>query len=178
MNALNLKTLQLGGVALAASLTLAACGGSGGEKAAQSSNAGGGATVAVKSVGGVDDVLVDAAGKPLYTPDLESAGKVQCVGACVSFWKPLTVTSGTPTAASSAVGDLGVIKRPDGSRQVTIGGKPLYTFAEDAAGQVTGDGFKDAFGGRHFTWSAVLAGGKLDASSQSDTSSGGGYGGY
>ena len=89
-----MKRFQLCGAALAASLALAACGGG---TTTSNSNTNGataraGATVAVKSVGGVDDVLVDAAGKPLYTPDLESAGKVQCVGACVSFWKPLTVT--------------------------------------------------------------------------------------
>jgi hypothetical protein len=41
--------------------------------------------------------------------------------------------------------------------QVTINGRPLYTFAEDSPGQVTGNGFKAQFGGHHFTWNVVRA---------------------
>jgi predicted lipoprotein with Yx(FWY)xxD motif len=188
VDSFNSKRIQLGGVALAASLALAACGGGdsgSSEQPAQPPKAAGGATVAVKSLDGVDDVLVDSAGKALYASDVERSGKVMCVNACESFWKPLTLASGTPTAASSAVGDLDVIKRPDGKRQVTVGGVPLYRFTEDAAGKVTGDGFQDDFGGRHFVWSAVLADGKVGTSGASDASSGGaydnsrgGYGGY
>jgi predicted lipoprotein with Yx(FWY)xxD motif len=100
---------------------------------------------------------------------------VKCVDACESFWKPLTIDSATPTASSSEIGRLSVIKRPDGSRQVTVDGKPLYTFTDDSAGQIKGIGFEDDFNGRHFTWNAVLEGGKLTSPSGGD-SSGGGYG--
>jgi predicted lipoprotein with Yx(FWY)xxD motif len=168
------QRIPLLGAALAASLALAACGGS--ETPAQ--NTRDGATVAVQSIGGTDGVLVDAAGKPLYAADVEAGGNIKCVAACVSFWKPLTVASGAPTAASSQVGKLGVVARPDGARQVTAGGKPLYRFAEDGAGQLKGDGFEDQFGGRHFKWSAVLAGGKVGASSGSSGGGDGGRGGY
>jgi predicted lipoprotein with Yx(FWY)xxD motif len=121
-------------------------------------------------------VLVDRSGRALYTPDQEARGTVLCNGACTSFWKPLTTDGGAPTATADA-GKLGTIARPDGTMQVTAGGKPLYTFVRDAPGKVTGNGFRDAFGGRRFTWRAVTAGG--GTSSQSGGSGGGsrGYGG-
>ena len=58
--------------------------------------------------------------------------------------------SGTPTAASGATGKLAVITRPDGSKQVTYDGKPLYTFTLDTApGEAKGNGVTDAYG--HWT---------------------------
>jgi predicted lipoprotein with Yx(FWY)xxD motif len=154
-----------------AALALGACGGAQSPSAAST-------TVGVKAVDGVGDVLVDAGGKALYAADVEADGSIRCVDACESFWKPLTITSGSPTATGD-VGKVGVVKRPDGSRQVTIAGKPLYTFADDSAGELNGNGFQDDFGGRHFTWDAVLAGGELAPSSTTQAGgdgSGGGYG--
>ena len=104
-------------------------------------------------------MLVDSAGKALYSSNVEANGTVHCTGACTSFWQPLTVGSGMPTATGNA-GKLTVIKRPDGTKQVALNGKPLYTFSEDSPGKVQGNGFSDNFGGMHFTWKAVLAGGK------------------
>jgi predicted lipoprotein with Yx(FWY)xxD motif len=161
-----MKRLLIAGAVLAASLVIAACGDDSSDESA--APAGGGQTVAVKSIDGIGDVLVDADGKALYASDVESDGKVHCTDGCTSFWEPLTLDSGTPTAADG-VGKLGVIKRADGARQVTADGKLLYTFTEDSAGEVEGNGFADDFDGERFTWNAVLAGGKL-ASSDSDDS--------
>jgi predicted lipoprotein with Yx(FWY)xxD motif len=158
------KRLLLPGAALAASLALAACGG-GGDSSGSATTAGGATTtVSVKSIDGIGDVLVDSAGKALYASDVEAGGKVMCTGGCTSFWKPLTVGSAKPTAAGD-VGKLGVAKRPDGSKQVTVNGKLLYTFSQDQPGKVDGNGFADDFDGHHFTWSAVLAGGGTASSS-------------
>lgn len=165
-----MRRLVLLGAALAASLALAACGG-GGSSSSSTTAASSGMTVAVKSIGGIGNVLVDSGGKALYASDVEANGKVHCTGGCTSFWKPLTVGSGMPTAASD-VGKIGVIARPDGTKQVTVGGKPLYTFAQDSPGKVEGNGFADDFGGQHFKWNAVLAGGQIAGSSGG--SSGGG----
>jgi predicted lipoprotein with Yx(FWY)xxD motif len=165
-----MRWIRVLGAAVAAPLALAACGGG--------SQNGAAATVGVKSVDGVGKVLVDASGKALYTADVEADGSIKCVGACKSFWKPLTIASGKPTAAHD-VGKVAVIKRPDGSRQVTVAGKPLYRFVDDSAGQIKGIGFQDEFGGRHFTWDAVLAGGGLAPMSDGQPGgydSGGGYG--
>jgi predicted lipoprotein with Yx(FWY)xxD motif len=151
--------------ALAATLAIAACGGGGDDSSSTPAGSGSPSTVAVQRVDGVGSVLVDPTGKALYTPDEEADGKVRCTGGCTDIWQPLLAPdSGAPMADGDA-GALDVIARPDGTRQVTAGGKPLYTFSEDGPGEVTGDGFKDAFDGRDFTWHAVLAGGEVSSGS-------------
>jgi predicted lipoprotein with Yx(FWY)xxD motif len=164
------KRLLLPGAALAASLALAACGGSGGSSGTSTTSGAGTATVAVKSINGVGNVLVDSAGKALYASDVEASGKVMCTAGCTSFWKPLTVSSAKPTAAGD-VGKVGVVTRPDGTKQVTVDGKLLYTFSQDQPGKVDGNGFADDFDGRHFTWNAVLASGNTASSSGGGTTS-------
>ncbi|MGZ6693786.1 MAG: COG4315 family predicted lipoprotein, partial [Solirubrobacteraceae bacterium] len=134
-----MRRLLTSGAALAATLVLAACGGGGGNATSDSATmARTTTTVAVKQVDGIGRVLVDAGGKALYSSDVEASGKVHCTGACTSFWEPLTLDSGTPTAPAGA-GKLGVIKRPDGTNQVTVDGKPLYRFSEDAADKLEGN---------------------------------------
>ncbi len=72
-----------------------------------------------------------------------------------------------------ALAALAVITRDDGGKQVTLDGRPLYRFSEDPApGKVTGDGFKDDFGGVSFTWHAVTPSG----ATRTSRPSGGGYG--
>lgn len=110
-----------------------------------------GATVSVKSISGAGRVLVDSKGRALYRSEQERNGRVLCTGACLSFWQPLTVT-GTPKKGSGVQGTLATVKRPDGGRQVTFNGKLLYRFKLDKPGKVTGDNFKDAFGGHMFRW--------------------------
>jgi predicted lipoprotein with Yx(FWY)xxD motif len=110
------------------------------------------ATVSVKQFGGTGKVLVDARGRPLYANDQEH-GKVLCTAGCLSLWQPLKVT-GQPHG-SGLPAKLAVVKRPDGGRQVTFEGRLLYTFTLDKPGKVTGNGFKDSFGGHKFTWHAA-----------------------
>ena len=146
--------------ALAASLTLAACGNS--SSGSTSSSAAGAApatnasssqsAATVKSASNATlgaTVLVDSHGMTLYRLGGEQNGKWICTSsACTQVWHPLTVSSGTP---SGSVGSLGTVTRPDGTVQVTYKGMPLYTFAQDqAAGEAKGQGIKDIG-----TWSAV-----------------------
>ena len=135
--------------ALLVALGLAACGGGGSQTAAPTSPA-------ATSQG----TLFDRSGHAIYTPEQEADGRIHCTGACLSFWKPVR-----PGQLDSATAKLGTVRRPGGGRQVTIDGKPVYTFSEDSPGAVTGDGFSDAFGGRHFTWHVVTAGGKASGTS-------------
>lgn len=158
----------------AAALGLATWGGSAGAASSNPSSPGdSGKTVAVRQVGGIGRVLVDRSGDALYTPEQQAV----CSGACNAFWKPLAPGSGAPTAAAG-VGKLGVIKRPDGTSQVAINGKPLYSFIEDTPGKVNGNGFMDAFGSQHFTWHVVHPAGTVSTAgnSASKGSSGGGSG--
>jgi predicted lipoprotein with Yx(FWY)xxD motif len=153
-------------------LAIAACGG-GGKTSSTASAPASPATVSVRQLSGVGSVLVDRSGKALYTPDQEASGKILCDGTCTAFWKPLEAGAGKPTAGAGA-GKLGVIKRPDGTMQVTSSGKPLYTFSEDSAGKVTGNGFSDDFGGRHFTWHVVNSSGQPSSGGQTKPAAGGG----
>jgi predicted lipoprotein with Yx(FWY)xxD motif len=81
-------------------------------------------------------------GRTLYTFNSDSAGSgvSNCNGACASRWPPLTVAAGTvPGGGTGASGQLGTIRRSDGTTQVTYNGLPLYFFAGDsAAGQTNG----------------------------------------
>ena len=73
-------------------------------------------------------------------------------------------------------GNVGVVKRPDGTSQVTLDGKPLYRFTQDGGpGKVTGDGAMDSFGGQQFSWHVVSTGKSSSGSgSNSNSNSGGG----
>jgi predicted lipoprotein with Yx(FWY)xxD motif len=176
-------------VALAA-IGLAACGGSDNSDSSSNSGSaggtptgGGGQTVATKSISGVGNALVDSTGKVLYTNDMDTGSKIVCTDQCLTEWVPLAAPSGgQPSSDDSAVQTkLGTVKRPDGSSQVTLGGMPLYTFVEDSAGQATGNGFADSFGGTNFVWTAATASGKATPppTTTTGTSTGGGSsGGY
>ena len=180
-----MKRLITLGMAIAATVTIAACGGgSASTTAAAGAAPSANTTVTVTQLPGVGRVLVDHSGKALYSPNVEATGKIACDKACTAFWKPLTFAKGNPTGSPDA-GKLGVIKRPDGTSQVTDNGKPLYTFSEDSPGKATGNGFTDDFNGQHFTWSIIRAGGTTASSAgsgsggtpkPSSASSGGSYG--
>ena len=153
--------IPLAALAAVLALALAACGGGTGDSgspAAASGSSASGTTVSARDIGDAGNVLVDSSGKALYAADEEKGGMVLCTDACLSFWTPLTLDQGKPTGGSLP-GKLAVAERPDGARQVTYDGKLLYSFNEDGPGEVTGDGFVDAFGGQEFTWHVVQSDG-------------------
>jgi len=116
----------------------------------------GGATVTVATNPTLGNILVNVQGMTLYTFGADTLGTSNCTGACVENWPPLTLASGNPGAGSGVTGTLGVITRPDGIKQVTLNGMPLYTFFKDTKpGDANGQGVT-AFGG---LWTVVMAGG-------------------
>jgi predicted lipoprotein with Yx(FWY)xxD motif len=160
--------------AVVAVLALAACGGAGSDSSDSSPAArlgGDTATVSVEELGDSGRVLVDSAGNALYAADEEADSSVVCAGACTSFWIPLAIDGGAPSG-NSLPSELGVVKRGDGTRQVTFDGNRLYTFVEDEPGEVTGDGFSDAFDGQQFTWHVVSVGDAPDSNQEDDTTDG------
>ena len=168
--------LLISTAAAATALLLAACGSSGYGSSSRSQPAPGTTTISVSNVGSAGRVLVDSSGKTLYAADQEAGGMVLCTDACLSFWMPLAAASDTPTAPAG-VSNLGVIQRPDGTKQVTENGHPLYTFAPDTPGQAKGDGFADSFGGHNFTWHVIHADGTAAGSPATTSGAGGsGYG--
>lgn len=159
-------------------LALAGCGGSESGGAADAGTQPITTTVAVRSVDGVGDALVDSAGKTLYMTDQDSAASIACASKdCTSLWHPLTVMTGdTPTGPGEVSGKLSTVKRPDGTSQVAYDGKPLYTFTLDKGpGDASGNGVKDSFGGPELTWHALTAAGAATAQ-PSEGSDDGGYG--
>lgn len=106
-----------------------------------------GPTVQAKTNKTYGTYLVDSSGQSLYVLSADSKNTSTCSGACAQAWPPLTVTA-APTAGSGVAGSLlGTIQRPDGAKQVTYNGLPLYTFVKDkVAGDTNGEGVTH-FGG-------------------------------
>lgn len=158
---------------VATALALSACGGGDDstDPVSPAAAAGAAETVSIASVEGVGDVLVDADGAALYTSDPEADGDVLCVDACAAIWVPLTLPASAdgPTGGDGLDERLGVVMRPDGSEQVSLDGKPLYSFVEDPEpGAVTGDGFADTFAGTEFVWHVATASGESGESTSDE----------
>jgi predicted lipoprotein with Yx(FWY)xxD motif len=94
---------------------------------------------------------------PVYTLSTDSGHNSACQGQCALDWAPV-LTSKRPEAGPGVDQNaLGIIVRPDGTHQVTYGGKPLYLFAGDAyikglpygTARVDGDGVSTAWGTFH-----------------------------
>lgn len=170
-------------VAIAAfgGLTLAACSSSTKSSEPTAPGGGGGSSdpvIAVRDVSGTGQVLTNGQGRTLYMSDQEKSGKLICTSsACTTFWTPLTVASGQkPTGPTDVSSMLSTVTRPDGSKQVTFSGAPLYTFSFDhAAGDTKGNGFKDTFDGVNFTWHAATANGAAAPAPSTSSSGGLGY---
>jgi predicted lipoprotein with Yx(FWY)xxD motif len=152
-------TLGLAAAAVGMALTLAACGA--GSDDAESGTASGGSTVSAREIDGVGTALTGPDGKTLYFAEAEADGTIVCQDACLSFWKPLTVAADTtPTAGPGVTGTLATLSRPDGTVQVTLDGKPLYSFAKDGGpGEAEGNGFTDTFNGTELVWRAAAVSG-------------------
>jgi predicted lipoprotein with Yx(FWY)xxD motif len=151
-------------------LALAGCGSSygGGSAATTSSSSSASASNAVLKTAQTDlgKVVVAADGRAVYVFDKDTAGSgtSACTGACLAKWLPVQATSGSPTG-SGVTGQLGTIKRDDGTEQVTLAGMPLYLYAGDShAGDVTGQ----AVGG---VWWVVSPDGKKVTAAAASSSS-------
>jgi predicted lipoprotein with Yx(FWY)xxD motif len=166
----------LAALAIIAALSFAACGDDDDDDDASAAT-GGSEPVATQSIDGTD-VLVDPDGRALYVADQEASGEVLCTASCTEIWDPalLSELGADPESLSS---EFGEVKRPDGGRQLTFEGAPLYSFTEEGPGELTGDGFVDSFDGTEFSWSAAVSGDSASSdSSDSESSGGGSYGGY
>jgi predicted lipoprotein with Yx(FWY)xxD motif len=157
-------------VLLLIALAVAGCGG-GSDTATPTTSSGSAATIGVANEGDLGKILVDSQGRTLYLFQKDSGTKSACTGACAVDWPPLR-TGGKPTEGDGADASLvGTTSRPDGKRQVTYNGHPVYLFSGDKqAGDTNGEGL-NAFGGG---WYALSAAG--DQVAPPANSGGGGYG--
>ncbi|GGM69069.1 hypothetical protein GCM10011609_00890 [Lentzea pudingi] len=116
--------------------------------------------------------VIDAEGLPMYRydKDVPKPSKSNCEGECAKAWKPVLADK-TPMATGVDPISMGVLTRPDGTKQLTIQGWPQYTFAED---KVAGDMKGQAKGGVWWVTApngAKITGGKAQNNSNSGKSS-------
>lgn len=102
--------------------------------------------------GDLGKIVVNGARLTLYRFDKDDAanGVSNCVDECAKTWPPVVVARGAKVFVAGVPFDqVGHIKRPDGTIQLTVGTWPVYRFAKDTKpGDVKGQGV----GG---TWFAV-----------------------
>jgi predicted lipoprotein with Yx(FWY)xxD motif len=129
-------------------------------------------TIGVADNGSLGRILVDSQGRTLYLFKADTTTRSTCFGACATAWPPLRV-GGNPTAGGGANTSLvATTRRPDGVREATYDGHPLYLYQGDTQpGQVNGQGVT-AFGAQ---WLAVSPTGGAISSQTSGTAPGGGY---
>jgi predicted lipoprotein with Yx(FWY)xxD motif len=121
-----------------------------------------------------ENIVVTSSGFAVYYLTGDSAHHPRCTKAngCFGFWPPVKVSSpGKLSKASGISGALGTLHR-NGFYQVTLAGRPLYTYANDKKRRTaTGEGLT-GFGG---VWHVIKASG--GGSSNTTTTTGGGGGG-
>jgi predicted lipoprotein with Yx(FWY)xxD motif len=86
-------------------------------------------------------LLADGWGNSLYMFLEDKPNQSNCTGNCLASFKPLAATGAITAGDGVAISKVGVIVRPDGTRQVTYAGSPLYYFSGDiSAGDTKGQG--------------------------------------
>ncbi len=106
---------------------------------------------------GLGRVVADGSGRTLYLFEKDTTIRSACSGICAVYWPPLLTGSGAVVIKGVQRPLLGTIRRPDGSRQVTYAGHPVYRFSGDTTrGQTNGEGLHDFGAG----WYALTPAGK------------------
>ena len=87
-------------------------------------------------------IVVDGKGMSVYyyTKDVKDSGTSTCTGGCIAAWPPVLAAADKPTV-DGVTGTVGTITTPEGKKQLTVNGMPVYSFAKDAAaGDIRGQG--------------------------------------
>jgi predicted lipoprotein with Yx(FWY)xxD motif len=94
--------------------------------------------------------LTNSAGSALYYVEGDQDGSA-CTGDCLRAWPPMLVGDTMPSSSAGLqAGMIGTVTRPDGQRQVTYNGHPLYRYAADTGdGEAAGNGVQDQWGQWH-----------------------------
>ena len=165
----------VGLAALAAAGGITAASASGSTAASAASMATASATVGTASVtvaGKTETILVNRQGLPLYIYRPDTATRSFVTGGLARLWPPLT----SPAVAGAGVtGKVAVLKDVNG-QQVTYNGHPLYTFADDHADQVTGQGVQNFFVATPGISSITMSAGSAGSAATTPAAPSGGYG--
>ncbi|MDO8145791.1 MULTISPECIES: hypothetical protein [unclassified Isoptericola] len=93
------------------------------------------------------EIVVDGVGMTVYFFDNDEpgSGTSACEGDCLAAWPPVHAGSEEPEV-EGVTAEVGTITGNDGELQVTLDGRPVYLFANDAApGEVSGQGVNDVW---------------------------------
>lgn len=96
----------------------------------------------VQTLGNGRTVLGDNAGLSLYTFKPDKTNESVCYDSCAATWPPVLLNGDEPLS-----GSLSSSVRRDGSRQLTVDGRPVYLFVGD---QKPGDAAGEGLGGVWF----------------------------
>jgi len=99
-----------------------------------------GTTVLIVQKSALGFVLAEANGQVVYMYGNDKKGGLPtCTGSCAAIWPAVT---GRPmaSAADTLPGKLGTVTMPNGAKQITYNGYPLYTFKGAKPLAVTGEG--------------------------------------
>jgi predicted lipoprotein with Yx(FWY)xxD motif len=86
------------------------------------------------SVSRMGQVIENGAGFVFYRFDKDTAkpkSKSACNGDCAKVWHPALTNDGKPTLKGVDKALVGTVTRDDGTKQLTVGGWPLYTYIGD-----------------------------------------------
>ncbi|MFD3554296.1 SCO0930 family lipoprotein [Streptomyces goshikiensis] len=145
---------------------------SGGSAAGAGDKTGPAGQLAVRDIPDVGSVVTDNAGATLYRFDKDGnkPPKSNCDGDCAKTWPAVPASDASASEGIDAA-LLGEVVRTDGSKQLTLGGWPVYRYAKDTqAGDAKGEGV----GG---TWHALAADGKKAIDQKGGGAKGGEKGG-
>jgi predicted lipoprotein with Yx(FWY)xxD motif len=123
----------------------------------------------VTSNSSLGQIVTTGSGMTVYRYDADSANpsKSNCSGGCASAWPPVLVTgSAMPKVTGVSSSLVSEITRADGTKQLTLDGWPLYTYAGDSsAGAITGQGSGGSW------WAVTPTGAKASTSGAMASSS-------
>jgi predicted lipoprotein with Yx(FWY)xxD motif len=84
------------------------------------------------------ELLTNVKGFTLYTFDPDGPDQSNCTGACAQAWPPVLLTA---DQIKQVTGDFRVVKRADGTNQLSFDSHPLYLYIGDKKpGDTNGDG--------------------------------------
>ncbi|GIG20260.1 lipoprotein [Cellulomonas chitinilytica] len=92
-------------------------------------------------------IVVDGKGMTAYyfLKDTKDSGTSACADQCAAAWPAITTESDTPDVGG-VTAEVGTIPTADGRKQITLDGRPIYTYAQDMApGDVNGQGVNDVW---------------------------------
>jgi predicted lipoprotein with Yx(FWY)xxD motif len=124
-------------------------------------------------------ILTDSSGKTIYRFAIDAIGVSKCTATCLKYWPIVPAPAATPATISGVNAAIGSLTRPDGTKQLTVAGWPVYTFTGDSGPGTTSGQGKNLSGGLWWVVSdngaAVSSAPSASAATSTTPSSGGGY---